>query len=140
MKKIKELFFKYKEIIMYLIIGVLTTVVNYITFVIVTNFFEEHISNIIAWIVSIIFAYFTNKLYVFESKSFKIDVIKKEIPSFVSSRIATLILEELILFIFVTKLEFNKYIIKLIANIIVIILNYILSKLMVFKKSKESGN
>ncbi|MCI8699814.1 MAG: GtrA family protein [Clostridia bacterium] len=135
----KELIKKYKEVIRYLVIGILTTVINYIVFAILVNNvkIEMHTSNIIAWIVSVIFAYFTNKLFVFESKSFKLNTLIKEITSFTISRIFSLLLEETILYIFVNLLNMNKLVIKLIANILVIILNYILSKFIIFKKSKN---
>lgn len=137
-QKAKELIEKYEEIIKYLVIGVLTTVLNYIAFAILVNGLniEMHLSNIVAWTISVIFAYFTNKLFVFESKSFKFEVLGKEILSFGAARVFSLLLEELILFIFVNKLGMEKLIIKLIANIIVIIVNYILSKFIIFKKEK----
>ena len=134
----KEQYLKYKELINYLIIGVLTTALNYLIFAVLVNGLklEMHLSNIIAWIVGVIFAYFTNKLFVFESKSFEIQVLGKEILSFGLARVFSLLLEEVILFLFVNKLGMEKLIIKLIANIIVIIVNYILSKFIIFKKEK----
>ena len=134
--KIKQLMKKYEELIKYLLIGGLTTVLNYIVFALLVNEakLEMHPSNLIAWGVSVIFAYLTNKLFVFESKSFKIDVLAKEILTFGATRVFSFILEEVILFIFVDKLGMEKLIIKLIANIIVIIVNYILSKFIIFKK------
>lgn len=139
MRKIKELIKKYEEIIKYLIIGVLTTAINYIIFAILTQFtnIDMHICNIIAWIISVIFAYFTNKLFVFKSRSFEFGIIGKEILSFSAARIFSLLLEELILYVFVNLLHMNELIIKLIANIIVIIVNYILSKFIIFKKQSN---
>lgn len=135
----KELINKYKELIKYLIIGVLTTAVNYVIFAISVKLLhiDMHISNIIAWIISVIFAYFTNKLFVFESKSFKIDVLVKEIISFGAARVLSLLLEELILFVFVNKMQMDEMIIKLIANVIVIIINYILSKFIIFRNKSK---
>ena len=137
--KIKELIKKYEEIIKYLIIGVAITALNYIVFAILTNTanIEMHTSNVIAWFVSVIFAYFTNKLFVFESKSFKLNVLGKEILSFGIARIFSLGLEEVILYVFVNLLNMNKFVIKLIANVIVVIVNYALSKFIIFKNSKE---
>ena len=134
--KIKQLMKKYEEVIKYLLIGGLTTVLNYIMFALLVNEakLEMHSSNLIAWGVSVIFAYLTNKLFVFESKSFKIDVLAKEILTFGAARVFSFILEEVILIIFVNKLGMEKLIIKLIANIIVIIVNYVLSKFIIFKK------
>lgn len=137
--KIKELIKKYEEIIKYLIIGVATTALNYIVFALLINIanIEMHTSNIIAWFVSVIFAYFTNKLFVFESKSFKLNILGKEILSFGTARILSLVLEEIILYVFVNLLNMNQLIIKLIANVIVVIVNYILSKFIIFRKPKE---
>lgn len=135
-EKIKQLIKKHEELIKYLIIGVLTTVINYIIFAILVKLanIEMHASNIIAWIVSVIFAYFTNKLFVFESKSFELKVIGKEVLSFGAARVFSLLLEEVILYIFVNLLNLNELIIKLVANVIVIIVNYVLSKFIIFKK------
>lgn len=140
-QKIKELINKYQELIKYLVIGVVTTVINYIVFALLVNTIkiDMHISNIIAWIISVIFAYFTNKLFVFESKSFKFDVIGKEIVTFGAARIFSLLLEEVILYVFVDRLRMEKLLIKLIANIIVIIVNYILSKFIIFKKGSKNN-
>lgn len=138
-QKVIEIIKKYKEVIKYLIIGVLTTIVNYVIFIILVNAIkiEMHTSNIIAWLISIIFAYFTNKLFVFESKSFKVEVLIKEILTFAMARAFSLLLEEAILYIFVNRLEMDKLIIKLIANIIVIVLNYVLSKFIIFTDKKK---
>lgn len=138
--KLKELIEKYKEIIKYFIIGVATTALNYIVFALLINFanIEMHTSNIIAWFVGVIFAYITNKLFVFESKSFKFNVLGKEILSFGTARILSLVLEEIILYVFVNLLNMNQLIIKLIANVIVIIVNYVLSKFIIFKNSNST--
>lgn len=128
----------YQEIIKYLIFGVLTTIVNLLTYyLLVTTILnpnieiELQIANIISWITSVTFAYITNKSYVFNSKAKK---IWKEFFKFYTSRIATLILDMTIMYIFVSKLNLNDKIIKIITAIIIIILNYIISKFLVFKK------
>lgn len=138
-QKVKKLIKKHKELIKYLVIGVLTTVINYIIFAILVKLanIDMHVSNIIAWIVSVIFAYFTNKLFVFESKSFEFKVIGKEVLKFGAARVFSLLLEEVTLYIFVNLLNMNELIIKLIANVIVIIVNYILSKFIIFKKDTK---
>lgn len=133
-----NLYKKYQEIIKYLIFGVLTTVVSLVTYYLLVltilnpnNPLELQIANIISWITCVTFAYITNRLYVFNSKNKN---VLKEIIKFYSSRLTTLILDMLIMFIFVTKLEFNDKIIKIIVQVIIIILNYILSKILVFKQ------
>ena len=144
MQKIKELYLKYKEIINYLIFGVLTTVVSLATkylllFTILdaSNAFQLQIAVIVSWILACTFAYITNRIWVFESKSKN---IIKEMMKFYTSRIATLGLEMLILFIFITvlKLDSDTWVIvwTLVAQVAVTIANYILSKLIVFKKKE----
>lgn len=144
-KKIKELYIKYKEIINYLIFGVLTTLVNLITKYILlftvlnpTNGFQLQIAIIISWIVAVIFAYFTNRKFVFESKN---QNKLKEFMSFVVARIATLLLEMFIMWFFVTLLKLNSdlyvVIFTLVAQVAVVIGNYIFSKLFVFKKTDK---
>lgn len=135
---IKKLYNKYKEIINYLIFGALTTLINLLTYYILiitifnpNNKIELQITNIIAWIISVTFAYITNKLFVFNSKE---QNIKKEVIKFYSSRISTLLVEIILMYIFVSTLKYNDKIIKIITNIIIIILNYIISKLLVFQK------
>lgn len=128
---------KYKEIINYLIFGILTTIVSLLTYYLSVytilnpkNPLELQIANIISWITCVTFAYITNRKYVFNSKNKN---IFKEIIKFYSSRLTTLFLDMLIMFIFVSKLEFNDKIIKIIVQILIIIINYILSKIIVFK-------
>jgi putative cell wall teichoic acid glycosylation protein gtcA len=138
MKSIKELFYKYEEIISYLIVGGLTTMVSLITYYLLVYTIldpnigiELQIANIVSWIFSVTFAYFTNRKYVFKSKN---KISFKEGISFYISRIGTLFLDMLMMYVFVTVLWFNDKIIKFVVQIIVIILNYILSKFIVFKK------
>lgn len=138
MEKIKEMYLKYKEIINYLIFGVLTTVVSlgvyYIcvyTFLNPENVVQLQIANIISWVAGVAFAYVTNRKFVFESnEQNKI----KEASKFVTSRIATLLMDMAIMFIGVTLCKFNDKIIKLISQVVVIVMNYLLSKIIVFKK------
>jgi len=140
MEKIKELIKKVctKEVILYIVFGVLTTLVSLVTYklCVVTflnaeNALQLQIANIIAWIVSVTFAYVTNRKFVFESKnSNKL----QEASKFVTSRIATLLMDMLIMFIGVTLLKFNDGIIKLISQVVIIVANYVFSKIFVFKK------
>ena len=143
MNKIKELLIKYEEVIRYLIIGVLTTVVSLATYYILTFTvldpkvsIQLQITNIISWIVSVTFAYFTNRKYVFKLKEKK---NIKEASKFYLSRLSTLLLDMLLMQIFVIRLKLNDKIIKLIVQFVVIVLNYILSKFLVFK-SKVKNN
>ena len=141
MENIFDLYKKHKEIINYLIVGVLTTVISlavyYIsvfTFLNPNNSIQLQIANILSWIAGVVFAYFTNRKFVFESKNTnKI----KEATKFVSSRITTLLLDMFIMWFGVTLLRFNDKLIKIVSQILVIIGNYILSKLFVFKKGEN---
>ena len=129
---------KYIEALLYLFFGVCTTLVNLITkWILLLTLFDSknsiqlQISIIISWIVSVIFAYVTNRIFVFGSNNKN---IFKEIVSFFSSRIATLLLEMVIMFIFVTKLNLNVFIFTIVTQVLVIVLNYVFSKIFVFKK------
>ena len=135
-----ELYKKYKEIINYLIFGVLTTVVSLATYYICVFTFlnpenpvELQIANIISWIFAVLFAYVTNRKYVFESKE-KNKV--KEATKFVGSRVFTLILDMGVMWLGVTILGFSDKIMKMVSQVLIIIGNYIISKLFVFKEEK----
>lgn len=139
LERIKELYIKYKEIINYLIVGGLTTFValgvyygSVLTFLNPNNGIELQIANILSWIAGVIFAYFTNRKYVFESKN---PNKLQEAAKFTASRLVTLFLDMATMFIGVTLLKFNDKIIKLVAQVLVIIGNYIFSKLFVFNKA-----
>lgn len=128
---------KNQQIINYLIVGILTTLVSLLTYYICVlmffdpkNALELQITNIISWVCAVSFAYITNKVLVFKSKNSVI----KEFISFVSARILTLILDMLIMFIMVTALGINDKVSKLFVQVIVTILNYVFSKLFVFRK------
>ena len=138
MEKIKELYKKYKEIINYLIFGVLTTVVSLIvyyvavyTFLNPENAVQLQIANILSWIAGVTFAYFTNRKYVFNSKE---QNRLKEAGKFVMARVVTLLMDMVIMWLGVTLLCFNDKIMKLISQVVIIISNYVFSKLFVFKK------
>ena len=135
MKKLIDLFFKYKEAILYLFFGGCSTLVNIVTYGIGTRVLEWDVvsANILAWVCSVIFAYLTNKFFVFESKTNDLNTLFKEVLSFFSARIVTLLLDVAIMK-FGIYFGINDLIMKVIANIFVIIANYIFSKLFIFKK------
>ena len=140
MEKIKELYKKYKEIINYLIFGVLTTVISLIvyyvavfTFLNPENAVQLQIANILSWVAGVTFAYFTNRKYVFESQE-KNKI--KEASKFVLARVTTLVMDMIIMWLGVTVLHLNDKIMKLVSQIVIIILNYVFSKVFVFKKEK----
>lgn len=136
-----KIYKKYEELINYLIIGILTTIVSLATYYLLTltildanNKVYLQIANIISWLASVTFAYFTNRKFVFKVKN-KSNI--KECLNFYISRISTLLIDMIIMYIFVSILKFDNKIVKLIAQVVIIILNYILSKFIVFKSSKE---
>ena len=137
-KEIIGIYDKYKEIINYMIFGILTTAVSLVVYYISVFTFlnpeipiQLQIANILSWIAGVVFAYFTNRKFVFASKNTN---KLKEATKFISSRITTLILDMLVMWIGVTLLCFSDKIIKLISQMLVVVGNYILSKLFVFKK------
>lgn len=127
---------KHKDFILYGLFGVLSTVVN-----IVSYWFFAHIlswktivSTLLAWFVTVLFAYFTNRKWVFHSTASTVQEYMKEIVSFFSCRIATGMVDWVCMFVFVTLLSFHDVLIKTLANVLVIILNYVASKLIIFKQ------
>lgn len=134
MNKIKNIFFN-KEAFMYLIFGVLTTAVDYIVALICFHGagFGEITSNNIAWLISVAFAYITNKLFVFESKSFQGRILFKEIISFLSARIITLIMADIIIW-GASELNIGFLAAKIASSVVVIVANYVFSKLIIFHK------
>lgn len=135
-QKISYLLEKYRDILMYLIFGVLTTIVNYIVFLPVYNWMalSAAVSNAIAWVVAVAFAYLTNKPFVFKSHDWSWKTVAPELTKFVSCRVASGAMETVILLVTVDVLGWNGNIWKLITNILVVIVNYFGSKLLVFKK------
>lgn len=129
---------KYQSLISYAVFGVLTTVVNIVTYSVCYHRMGigNTLSNVIAWILAVAFAYVTNKLWVFDSKSWKPQVLKREIIAFVSCRLATGILDIAIMFVCVDLLGMHAMLMKIISNILVIVLNYVFSKLIIFKKNR----
>lgn len=139
MEKIKELLKKYKFIILYGIFGVLTTIINIVTYALCYDMFNisNVVSNIIAWVLSVLFAFITNKIWVFESKCFDFKIFIKELWNFIVCRLATGALDLGIMYVGVDLLKGPALILKIASNIIVIILNYVMSKLFVFKKASN---
>lgn len=127
-----------REMISYLIFGVLTTVVNLVVFQLCDAVLGIYYiaANVIAWIIAVIFAYVTNKLFVFESKSWELKPVVREVISFGSARILSLLFETGFIALTVEVMGMPKFISKIIASIFVVIINYVASKLFIFKKKK----
>lgn len=136
MEKIKKLLIRYQDILLYGIFGVLTTAVNIVSYWLFAHplGMDTMVSTVLAWILSVCFAYLTNRKWVFHSTASTAKEYIKEIISFFSCRIATGVLDWVCMFVFVTLLAFNDMLIKVLSNILVIILNYVASKLIIFKQ------
>ncbi len=134
--KLKTLLKKYKELILYGIFGLGATLINIVTFYLFNEILELNLvlSNVLAWVCAFIFAFITNKLWVFESKDWKSRTAIKEMLEFLFARLITLFLDTFLMWLLVNVLNWNGLVSKVIVNIIVIILNYIASKLWVFRK------
>ena len=150
METIRALLHKHRELISYVFWGVMTTVVNYVTYFLLTEGLRVYYltSNVIAWAVSVLFAYFVNKLYVFQSRDWAWQVALRELWQMAASRLLTLGLETIILWFFVDTLHcgdtviqltagisiHGDAIVKLAANVVVVVVNYVLSKFIIFKQ------
>ena len=134
-QKIRALIEKYWDILIYLVFGVLTTVVNYAVYLPVYNFcgISAAVSNMIAWVVAVVFAFLTNKPFVFHSHDWSVKTVVPELIKFVSCRLASGVMETVILFLAVDLMDWNGNIWKLITQVLVIIINYVGSKLLVFR-------
>jgi len=128
-----------REIIVYLIAGILTTIINLIIYYTCTILFniDYRISNGIAWVIAVLFAFFSNKYFVFLSMDNNLSVISKELISFTACRMLSLAFEMFSLIFMVESIKMNNSIAKVLVSFIVIIINYVFSKLFIFKSSKE---
>ena len=135
-EKIKKLFVQHWEVLSYLIFGVLTTIVNYLVYLPVYNLLglSAALSNAIAWVVAVAFAYLTNKPFVFKSHDWSRETVIPELTKILGCRLGSGAAETVILFLAVDLLGWNGNIWKLLTQVMVVVLNYIGSKLLVFTK------
>ena len=135
-EKILSLIRKHYDVLSYLFFGVLTTVVNYVIYLPCYNLLglSAAVSNLIAWVVAVAFAYLTNKPFVFRSHDWSAKTVIPELTKFVSCRVASGAAESVILLLTVDILHWNGNVWKLITSVLVVVLNYIGSKLLVFRK------
>lgn len=133
---LKRLLNQYRSILIYLIFGVLTTIVNYLVYLPCYNLLglSASVSNGIAWVFAVAFAYLTNKPFVFESKDWSAKQVIPELTRFVGTRIASGVSETVILLLAVDMMGWNGNIWKLITSVMVMVINYVGSKLLVFRK------
>lgn len=134
----KSLFVRYRELVSYVFWGGMTTMVNYAAYFLFTDVFHVHylVSNVIAWAAAVAFAFLVNKLLVFQSKSWARSTVFRELWQFLSARILSGVLETGILWFFVDLLHFNDDLVKIAASVLVVILNYGLSKWIIFRKNE----
>lgn len=137
-----DLLKKNKEIVLYIVFGGLTTVVNWVTYSLFVSFCSITVANVIAWVFAVVFAYLTNKIFVFEQKSWKPNIAFFEFSKFVSSRLLTGVVEiagvDILVYVGLNQTIFGieGMVAKVTVSIVVVILNYFFSKLIVFKKKK----
>jgi len=138
MKKIRELIERYYDVLSYLFFGGLTTVVNYLVYLPCYNWWgiSAGVSNIIAWVFAVAFAFVTNKPFVFKSHDWSAKTLWPELTKFVGCRVGSGVLETAILWITVDMLTWNGNWMKLITSVLVIVANYFGSKFLVFSKEK----
>lgn len=148
MKKIKELIIRYKSVLLYLIFGGLTTVIDWGVSFLLYYFWGDaieannlliHAADVIAWVAAVLFAFVTNRIWVFESKKHGFLPVMGELAAFAGGRVLTLLLQEGMIALLFSVLGLNKYLVKVLAAVVVIILNYFISKLLVFRKKKDQN-
>lgn len=138
-QKITALFKKHRVVILYLFFGGCTTAVNFVAYYLLYDVLgvQNVPSTAIAWFAAVLFAYITNKIWVFENRCFAAKHLLRESLSFFAARAATGAIDIGIMYLFVDVLHFNALVMKILSNIIVVILNYFFSKFWIFKQNKE---
>ncbi len=132
----KNIYNKYKEVILYLLFGGLTTLVNFATYAALAHLLHwpTVLSTAVAWFLSVLFAYITNKIWVFESRTNTLRALLRETLAFFACRVFSGVLDLLIMWVCVDLLFLNDLVIKILSNVLVVVLNYLFSKLWIFKK------
>lgn len=130
---------KYNNIIKYLINGGVTTVINFSAYLFLERVLDVHylVANLIAWILSVIYAFITNKIIVFKDERSTFPQVLRQFMIFTGLRAVSFGLEELSMLIFITQLRFNDIAVKLIIAVAIVITNYIFSKFIIFKNKKD---
>lgn len=133
-RKIRELIKQYWDVVSYLFFGALTTLVNFVVYFPLYNWlsFTGVLSNAIAWVAAVAFAYLTNKPFVFKSKDWSLRIVIPELTKFVGCRIGSGLLETAAIWAFVDILRWNGNWVKVVVSVLVVILNYVFSKWIVF--------
>lgn len=140
LQKLKEFIHKHWDILAYLFFGGLTTLVNFLVYLPLFHWLHlsAAMSNAVAWVAAVAFAYLTNKPFVFQSHDWSAKTVLPELGKFVGCRVGSGVLETFILWLCVDVLTWNGLVMKIITSIVVVILNYAASRLLVFRK-RENG-
>ena len=138
-QRMKELFLKYKEPILYVFFGGLTTLLNMVVYFVCAKAIRMDVvaADVLAWIAGVLFAYVTNKLFVFESRSWKGKAVFREFSEFVGARLLSLLVDVGFIYVTVKIFQWWDVPMKILANLIVIVMNYVFSKLFIFKKKEK---
>lgn len=135
--KLKKIYTEHREIILYVVFGGMTTALDWvISFVLYAMQVNVHVADVIAWCAAVLFAFVTNRILVFRSNQKGNLAILCELSTFAGGRVLTLLLQELMVFVFYDCLFWNPYVVKILAAILVVILNYFISKFLVFRKKQ----
>ena len=129
---------KYEEGINYLIFGFLAFVLNYVLYYLFSKVLSLHylVATVLSWALTVVFAYWTNRTFVFKSKNKDVKALFEEFVSFIGARVATELLEVALMFLMVDCAHLNEFISKFVCQVLVIVANYFLSKLWIFKEKK----
>ncbi|HIW72511.1 MAG TPA: GtrA family protein [Candidatus Levilactobacillus faecigallinarum] len=139
--RIKELYYRYKDVLAYLIFGGLTTLVNLVVFYLTATLggWNYQVANVLAWFLSVLFAYLTNRVWVFHSHFTTFRALTHEAVNFFTVRAATLVMDMAIMWIGVSLLQQNEMLTKLVDQVVVVLANYFFSKWFVFRKAKNAA-
>ncbi len=136
MEKIEKIWDRYKELILYVFFGGCTTLINIVVYFACRQWLSLAVvpSDVAAWFLAVVFAYVTNKLFVFDSKSWSAQLVVKEVAEFFAARVFSLGVDVAMLYVTVELLGWWELPMKIIANVVVIVINYIFSKWIIFRK------
>jgi len=140
LSKVMDTYEKYREPLLYVIVGALTTAVNFVVYFICADVMNISVlvSEGIGWVCSVSFAYITDKIVVFRSKSLNIGTLLKEMAEFVGARLVSGVMDIALFYLLVTVLGFHDYLSKIFINVLVVVINYLFSKFVIFKKPKNT--
>ena len=140
LKPLQPFWDRHREVLLYLFFGGLTTVISIGSFWLCDSVLQlnEHVANTVSWLLAVLFAFLTNRLWVFRSPA-KGVAFWMQLSRFYAGRLATFLAEEVVILVFITWLDFHSLTVKIAAQVMVLILNYIVSKIFVFRKKTTDG-